>query len=63
MIELFDFKRAELAEAEAATDTATRDRVQHEILVLQRERAELDRRLDTETLLSKTSRRTAASTP
>ncbi len=29
----------------------------------QRERAELDRRLDTETLLSKTSRRTAASTP
>ena len=63
LIELFDFKRAELAEAEAATDTATRDRVQHEILVLQRERAELDRRLDTETLLSKTSRRTAASTP
>ncbi len=63
LVELFDFKRAELAEAEAAADTPTRDRVQHEILVLQRERAELDRRLDTETLLAKTPRRTAASTP
>jgi hypothetical protein len=63
LVELFDFKRAELAEAEAAADTATRDRVQQEILALQRERAELDRRLDTETLLAKTPRRTAASTP
>ena len=63
LVELFDFKRAELAEAEAAADTPTRDRVQHEILALQRERAELDRRLDTETLLAKTPRRTAASTP
>jgi DNA primase len=63
LIELFDFKRAELAEAEAAADTATRDRVQQEILALQRERAELDHRLDTETLLAKTTRRTAASTP
>ena len=62
LIELFDFKRAELAEAEAATDTTTRDRVQQEILALQRERAELDRRLDTETLLAKTPRRIAAPT-
>jgi len=63
LVELFDFKRAELAEAEAAVDTATRDRVQQEILALQRERAELDRRLDTETLLAKIPRRTAAPTP
>jgi DNA primase len=63
LVELFDFKRAELAEAEAAADTPTRDRVQQEILALQRERAELDRRLDTETLLAKAPRRTAASTP
>jgi DNA primase len=62
LIELFDFKRAELAEAEAAADTPTRDRVQHEILALQHERAELDRRLDTETLLAKPTRRTAAPT-
>jgi hypothetical protein len=62
LMELFDFKRAELAEAEAAADTPTRDRVQHEILALQRERAELDRRLDAETLLAKPTRRTAAPT-
>ena len=44
----------------ANLDVPTRDRVQQEILALQRERAELDRRLDTETLLAKPPRRTAA---
>jgi hypothetical protein len=63
LIDLFDFKRAELAEAEAAGDAVVRDRIRGQVLELQRERAELDRRLDDETLLSKTTRRTATSIP
>ena len=63
LMELFDFKRAELSEAEAAGDIAERDRITAQILELQRERAELDHRIDTESLLSKTPRRTAAAAP
>jgi len=63
LIDLFDFKRAELAEAEASGDAVVRDRIRGQVLELQRERAELDRRLDDETLLSRTTRRTATSIP
>jgi DNA primase len=58
--ELFDFKRAEMAEAESAPDAPAVERIRTEILALQRERAELDRRLDTETLLSRSVGRRAA---
>ena len=60
LIELFDFKRAELSEAESAPDAPAVDRIRVEILALQRERAELDRRLDTQTLLSRSTGRRAA---
>jgi DNA primase len=58
--ELFDFKRAELAEAETALDAPAVERIRSEVLSLQRERAELDRRVDTESLLSRHAGRRAA---
>ena len=48
----FDFKRAELAEAEATSDAVTVDRLNHEVLDLQRKRLELDRERDATTLLA-----------
>ena len=48
----FDFKRAELAEAEATSDAPTVDRLTHDVLDLQRKRLELDRERDTTTLLA-----------
>jgi DNA primase len=60
LIELFDFKRAELAEAETAPDAPAVERIRSEILTLQRERAELDRRLDSQSLLSHSAGRRAA---
>jgi DNA primase len=58
--ELFDFKRAEMAEAETAPDAPAVERIRAEILTLQRERAELDRRLDAGSLLSRSAGRRAA---
>lgn len=43
LAELIDYKRAELADAESAGDDATRDRVQRDVLELQRRRLALDR--------------------
>jgi DNA primase len=60
LIELFDFKRAELSEAESAPDAPAVERIRTEILTLQRERAELDRRLDSQSLLSHSAGRRAA---
>jgi DNA primase len=40
--ELFDYKRAELVEAEAAADEAATDRIRREIAGLRQERADLD---------------------
>ena len=51
LTDLFDYKRAELAEAEANHDTPVTDRLRDEIRVLQHERATLDRRLDRASLL------------
>lgn len=48
----FDFKRAELAEAEANNDAHTIDRLTHDVLELQRRRLELDRERDSTTLLA-----------
>jgi hypothetical protein len=42
LAELIDYKRAELADAESAGDDATRDRVQQDVLELQRRRLALD---------------------
>jgi DNA primase len=42
LAELLDYKRAELADAESAGDDATRDRVQQDVLELQRRRLALD---------------------
>jgi DNA primase len=48
-----EFKRAEIADAEAAGDDAASDRLQHDVLDLQRRRLELDRQRATTTLLAK----------
>ncbi|CAN5527722.1 hypothetical protein BH24CHL9_BH24CHL9_00060 [soil metagenome] len=50
--EAVEFKRAQLAEAEAATDEAEVDRLQAEVLGLQRRRLELDRATADTSLLS-----------
>ncbi|MDP8905583.1 MAG: DNA primase [Chloroflexota bacterium] len=54
--ELLEYKRAELSEAEAAADSEVVGRLQRDVLDLQAQRLELDRRRATTTLL--TSRRT-----
>jgi DNA primase len=51
--EAIDFARAQLSEAEAAGDDAEIDRLQGEVLALQRRRLELDRQVASTTLLSK----------
>jgi DNA primase len=48
-----EFKRAEIAEAEASGDDADRDRLRREVLDLQRRRLELDRERATTSLLAK----------
>jgi DNA primase len=48
-----EFKRAEIAEAEAGGDEADRDRLRREVLDLQRRRLELDRERATTSLLAK----------
>jgi DNA primase len=53
LADLFDYRRAELAEAEADGDAATRERLRDEIRRLNDERADLDRRLDDATLLAR----------
>jgi hypothetical protein len=54
LAELIDYKRAELADAESAGDDATRDRVQQDVLELQRRRLALDReRRDTSLLANR----------
>ena len=50
--ETLDFKRAELAEAEAADDGATVARLTDDVLDLQKRRLRLDRERDSGTLLS-----------
>jgi DNA primase len=56
--ELLEYKRAELAEAEAADDGAAATRLRTDVLELQSRRLELDRRRDATTLLH--NRRTPA---
>lgn len=51
--EALDFARAELAEAEAAGDEHTVDRLQREVLELQRRRLELDREVAGTSLLAR----------
>jgi DNA primase len=51
--ELLDFKRAELAEAEAADDDAAADRLRRDVLELHARRLDLDRRRDDTSLLAK----------
>ncbi len=51
--DVFDFRRAELAEAEAEGDAPARERLRAEIRHLNDERADLDRRLDETTLLAR----------
>ena len=60
--ELFDYKRAELAEAEALGDQHARDRLRSEIRALEEERAALDRRVAERSLLRKVPLRTVAET-
>jgi DNA primase len=64
--ERLDFVRAELSEAEADNDTATAERLRREVLELQTQRLDLDRRRDQTTVLtprrSKTPATTAATT-
>jgi DNA primase len=60
LIDLFEYKRAELAEAEASADHPTRDRIQQEIRSLQAERSDLDRRLAGSSLLNRNRDRTAS---
>ncbi len=50
--ELLDFKTAELGEAQAAGDSAARERLQQDVLALQRQRLTLDRQRRDTTLLS-----------
>ncbi|HSH22062.1 MAG TPA: hypothetical protein VK992_05590, partial [Candidatus Caenarcaniphilales bacterium] len=53
LTDLFDYKRAEMAEAEANNDEPAADRLREEIRLLQHERATLDRQLDRATLLGR----------
>ena len=50
--ELLEFKQAELAEAESAGDNTSRDRLQQDVLTLQRQRLALDRQSRDTSLLS-----------
>ncbi len=50
--ERLEFVRAELAEAEAASDDAQAERLRHEALTLQEQRLELDRRRESTTVLT-----------
>jgi DNA primase len=54
--EALDFARAQLSEAEAADDTVEVERLQQEVLDLQRRRLELDREAASTTLLSRRRR-------
>jgi DNA primase len=54
--ELFEYKRAELVEAEAAGDATTTDRIRHEIASLRQERADLDILKQENSLLHRRSR-------
>jgi DNA primase len=58
LAELIDYKRAELADAESAGDDATRDRVQQDVLELQRRRLALDRQRQSASLLANRRRPT-----
>jgi hypothetical protein len=51
--ELLDFKRAELAEAEAASDEAVSGQLRRDVLELQARRLDLDRRREDTSLLTK----------
>ena len=53
LAEQLEFIRARLAEAEAADDTAELERLQREVLDLQRRRLELDRAVDDTSLLAR----------
>ncbi|MGZ6329219.1 MAG: DNA primase [Candidatus Limnocylindrales bacterium] len=53
LADLFDYRRAEMAEAEADGDAAALERLRDEIRRLNDERADLDRRLDETTLLAR----------
>jgi hypothetical protein len=58
LAELIDYKRAELADAESAGDDATRERVQQDVLELQRRRLALDRERRDSSLLANRRRPT-----
>ncbi len=53
LAEAIEFTRARLADAEAASDTAELERLQREVLDLQRRRLELDRAVDDTSLLAR----------
>jgi DNA primase len=53
LMEQTEYTRARLADAEAANDTAELERLQHEVLDLQRRRLELDRAVDDSSLLAR----------
>jgi hypothetical protein len=58
-----EFKRAEIAEAEASGDETDRDRLRQDVLELQRRRLELDRERASSTLLSRRRRPATTHTP
>jgi hypothetical protein len=60
--ERLEFVRAELAEAEATADDAAAERLRHEVLSLQEQRLELDRRRESTTVLTPRRNPTPAAT-
>ncbi|MBA2255426.1 MAG: DNA primase [Chloroflexi bacterium] len=61
--ELFEYKRAELVEAEAADDEATTDRIRREIAALRQERADVDILKNENSLLHRRPRPETPPTP
>jgi len=60
--ERLEFVRAELSEAEAAADAETSERLRREVLELQSQRLDLDRRREKETVLNQRRNKTPAVT-
>jgi DNA primase len=62
IIERFDYVRAELSEAETSGDDTTAERLRREVLELQQQRLDLDRRREETTILTRRRNRTPAAT-
>ena len=60
--ERLEFKRAEMSEAEAAADNEAAERLRREVLELQTQRLDLDRRREQTTVLNQRRNRTTAAT-